>query len=331
MDRSFDEICNQMDQLFATFDEKLNAIRSPSTSSTDTMQPPTLLMPLPTNYEGADMNEFMENWMNDQQDVMSQTIVDLNTSVASNSVDQLLSVVYHNTSGMRSKIHDFNDSLAWTKFDLFLFAETWFDSTIEDINITAGTDFKLYRRDRAAYGGGVAAAIRNYIEVIQSIKWPEFEHIEALTLCLKNECITIYYWPPRSDRQIRAASSNELLILLERLKELRRHKDIYDKSKARYIQHDIKESNGNRMEWYKFFKFKSKDRVSLPPKKSYNGDLVKSEVIAKYMATHLSSAFAEGDIRLYDGDIESNLHSIWSQHTIDGSPKKNFHQSKCLI
>lgn len=119
---------------------------------------------------------------------------------------------------------------------------------------------------------------------------------------------------------------------IEEIRELqKKRKKFYEKSKAKYIRHNIQEYNGNRSELYKFLKFKSNDRVSLPQRISYNGDVVNSNDIARYMAIHLSSAFAEGDTRLYDGDIEANLYNLWSQIQLQAHMKRSYHQLKCLI
>lgn len=189
MNASIEDIFNRSMLRFDEFGERLNAsynralsaisgsTTSDDSSMTEAIPVPQLLMPLPNNYEGMNMDEFMENWMNEEQDMLGHTIIDQSLSTQHDTSEHTISLVYHNASGMKSKIHELNDCLHLTKFDIFLFAETWFDESIDSVNITAGTNYTLYRRDRSAYGGGVAIASHNSVHVMKNIKWPKFIYL----------------------------------------------------------------------------------------------------------------------------------------------------------
>lgn len=153
----------------------------------------------------------MENWMQEQQDLLSQTVIEFQDMDRQDGIDQSFTFVYHNASGKKSKTDSFNDCLHWTKFDMFLIAETWYDDTVDNINIVAGTDFDLFRRDRGSNGGGVAIAIRKSIAVTSCEYWPECKFIEPITLRLVNECVTLIYWPPYNEKPSKVSSLNELL------------------------------------------------------------------------------------------------------------------------
>lgn len=75
----------------------------------------------------------------------------------------------HNISGGKSKISNINHSLATTQFDIICIQETWFDSTIDSMEIIASTNFNIYRYDRSSslsskeMGGGLVTFVRNDI------------------------------------------------------------------------------------------------------------------------------------------------------------------------
>lgn len=89
---------------------------------------------------------------------------------------------------------------------------------------------------------------------------------------------------------------------------------IFNKLKTQFINDQIRKSNGNRVELYKFLKFKNRGRNSLPAKMSFNGENIDKSMIPEMMAKHLSSAFAEGDSRVYDGNININIEELWSSN-----------------
>lgn len=226
IDLEIEQILSRANESFRSFEDELNAhfdrtssIISGSSISSDSLITTQSIMPLPTNYVGSGMDEFMREWMEDKHDLLGQSIVDNDRSTRSNSIEQAFLLMYHNTSGMKSKIHDLNDYLHLTKYDMLLFAETWYDETIDSINITAGTNYLLYRRDRSSNAGGVAIAINNSINVAKYIQWPQLKHIEVLTLYLEKECVTLIYWPPRTDKSTREAATDEFLFLLCELRK----------------------------------------------------------------------------------------------------------------
>lgn len=143
----------------ARFNQSLSAISgstiSDNSASTEFIPMSQQIMPLPNNYEGMNMDEFMDEWMNNEQEMLGQTIINHSQSKQHNSTGQSITMVYHNTSGMKSKIHELNDYLHLTKFDMLLFAETWFDESVDSINIIAGITYTLHGRDQSSYGGGV--------------------------------------------------------------------------------------------------------------------------------------------------------------------------------
>lgn len=245
-----------------------------------------VLMPLPTSCNSnIPMDDFMKNWKNEQQDLLSQTVVEPHDLDQQEDKIQSMSMAYHNASGKRGKIHNLNDCLHWTIFDMLMIAETWYDDSIDTNNIIAGTDFDLYRRDRGWHGGGVIIAIRNDIRVVSCEKWTLFNLTEVITLRLTDGCITQFAhdaWNVAS-KNGNAADSR------------RPHHQkvaIFAKSKAKYINENIKKSDGNRTELYKFLKSK--------------------KIIPEKMAEHLASAFAEGYSRLYEGNIEENINELWT-------------------
>lgn len=190
-------------------------VRESDTTST------RVLMSLPTSYDcSIPLDTFMEEWMNEQQDFLSQTIVEPHDQNQQENKLQSISFAYHNASGKKGKIHNLNDCLHWTIYDMILIAETWYDDSIDTKNIIAGTNFDLYRRDRGSNGGGVIMAIRNEIRVNSCKTWINFKLIEAITACITDENITLIYWPPFSDKRDKDASINELTILLTNLKRI---------------------------------------------------------------------------------------------------------------
>lgn len=246
-------ILNRANEGFRNFKEELNArfnrsssVISGSSTSAESLVMTQPLMPLPNNYVGPDMNDFMRKWMTDEHDLLGQSIINQSRSTQSNSTEQTITMMYRNTSGMKSK--SFTKKVKETTHP-WLFRNKEYNKKDGEWN--------------AARKSGNAVEVRR----------------------LERE----------KNRIIHAAKKN-------------------------YIKSNIKASDGNRSELYKFLKFKKNDRASLPPKMNYNDEVVSGIDVAKAMAEHLASAFADGDERLYDGDEKENLYAIWTENQTGAPP-----------
>lgn len=148
--------------------------------------------------------------------MLSQTVIVIHDSTFE-TAELVISLMYHNASGKKSKVHQLNDCLHWTMYNLIMIAETWYNNSVNSSNITAVTIFNLYQRDRGSNAGGVIIAIRNNITVKSFNTWAQFVHIEAI-ISLENENVTLLYWPPTTMKQEKDTSLDELTTLLSSLK-----------------------------------------------------------------------------------------------------------------
>lgn len=79
-------------------------------------------------------------------------------------------MICHNASGMKSKIGRINEYLGTTVFDLLLIQETWFDTSVETLELTRDTNFTAVRMHRSCTkntrirGGGTIIIIRNSLK-----------------------------------------------------------------------------------------------------------------------------------------------------------------------
>lgn len=119
-----------------------------------------------------------------------------------------INILMHNFSGMRSKVHQLNDLLTYTKFDIVLCVETWFDDTIDIAAICNGTNFVAIARNRPLHAGGIAAFIRKSLKPECIHLWPATIDVEAITVAIATHTIvTLMYRPP--DGVIHAAKETE--------------------------------------------------------------------------------------------------------------------------
>lgn len=233
--------------------------------------------------------------MNEQHYSLLQTVIEPQNEARQEDKLQSIYLVYHKASEKRGKMHRLKDRRHWTIYDLIPIAETWYDDTVDKIDIIAGTDFDLFRRDRGPHGGGFIA-IRNNIIVESYHKWLKFNFIGEITLLLTSECITSIYWLTDNDTPSKDSSKVA----------------IFSNSKAKNINDNIKNSDGNRTELYNFLKFKKNYRSSLPIKKTLVNEAIERANIPEKMATHLTSALADGDCRFYEGEMNEKLNEIWN-------------------
>lgn len=81
-----------------------------------------------------------------------------------------MQIYSQNVSGAASKIHNINQFLATTHYDIICLQETWFDDASNVDDCTASTSFSYIRNDRSSTlnkrkkGGGLVTFIRNELD-----------------------------------------------------------------------------------------------------------------------------------------------------------------------
>ena len=66
-----------------------------------------------------------------------------------------MNIVHINICSLRNKVHEINNLLTSDNIHILAISETHLDNSFDDTSV-AIQGYNIYRRDRNAYGGGVA-------------------------------------------------------------------------------------------------------------------------------------------------------------------------------
>lgn len=130
-------------------------------------------------------------------------------------------------SGTKTKLYNINNQLSQSLFNVYIIQETWLNSTVTDLEITASTNYSIIRNDRATFstnlkkGGGVMMLIHKSFaqsQIVIHIK--TIVEIQAAEIILPDDqkiIICNVYAPPN---RARTAQARELKRIIDNVRRV---------------------------------------------------------------------------------------------------------------
>lgn len=143
----------------------------------------------------------------------------------------LLTIYSHNVSGAKHKVPRLNTILTTSAFDIIALQETWFNSSVEDIELTKNTNFQIIRQDRGATshplagGGGVCLFINNNFSYKQHT-FPEIKFLNYLCVVVLIEDSQLLLLNIYSPHGYINESTADIVVLLNKIEAISRSETI---------------------------------------------------------------------------------------------------------